>query len=94
MSSMGKQVAMAVQVVHGSVMSADRTSHHARSVGDESWAVSYLPGRTLSTEQAVVAMQIAEVASDLERLTPILGLTPLEAIGHVLWPLFFRNATQ
>ncbi|MEG8182579.1 hypothetical protein GZH49_29355 [Nocardia terpenica] len=81
---------MAVQVVGRTRIVSDRSEHRAMSVGQGAWVVSFLPGRTLSTEQAVAAIQIAEVAGELAMLTPLLGLTPLEAIGYAMWPLMFR----
>lgn len=85
---------MAVQIVGGHSMHGDRTVHHARSVGDGWWAVSYLPGRTLTTQQAVAALQIAEATVELALLTPMLGLTTLEAVGCALRPSRLRKAQQ
>ena len=51
---------MAVHVIGSSLMTSDRTPHRARSVGQEGWVVSYLPGRTLTCAQAVAALQVAE----------------------------------
>jgi len=76
---------MSVQVVDNQRIVSDRSDHHARSVGDGGWVVSFLPGRTLTLEQAVAAMQVAEVVGELAKLTHLLGLTPLEAVGHAVW---------
>ncbi|WP_162473341.1 hypothetical protein [Nocardia nova] len=54
--------------------------------------VSFLPGRTLTTQQAVAALQIAEMTGELARLTPFVGLTPLEAVGFAMWPGRLRRA--
>lgn len=75
---------MAVHVISGSLMTSDQTEHLATSVGDGGWVVSYLPGRTLDTQQATAAMQIAEVATDLESWARLLGLTAREAVGMVV----------
>lgn len=83
---------MAVQIVAGCSMRGDRTAHHARSVGDGWWAVSFLPGRTLTTQQAVAALQIAEATVELALLTPFIGLTPMEAVGYALWPSRLRKS--
>lgn len=83
---------MAVQVVGGSLMTSDHTGHQARSVGAGGWVVSFMPGRTLTIEQATAAMQAAEVVAAFARqladeLTAIrayavpLGLTALELVG-------------
>ena len=82
---------MAVQI-NGYSMCGDRTVHHARAMGEGWWAVSYLPGRTLTTQQAVAALQIAEAAVESALLTPLLGLTTLEAVGFALWPSRLRKA--
>ncbi|MFQ6397012.1 hypothetical protein ACLMAJ_26570 [Nocardia sp. KC 131] len=66
-------------------MTSDLTSHKARSVGQENWVVSYLPGRTLTCAQAVAALQVAEVVPALldtiGALADEVGLTALEAVG-------------
>ncbi|MEV6430803.1 hypothetical protein [Nocardia sp. NPDC051463] len=66
-------------------MTSDLTSHRARSVGQESWVVSYLPGRTLTCAQAVAALRVAEVVPALldtvGELADAVGLTALEAVG-------------
>ncbi|MFE7802796.1 hypothetical protein [Nocardia sp. NPDC057440] len=66
-------------------MTSDLTSHSARSVGQENWVVSYLPGRTLTCAQAVAALQVAEVVPTLldtvGELADEVGLTALEAVG-------------
>ncbi len=50
---------MAVELYSGSLMASNVTPHTARCVGDDHWVVSWLPGRTLSGDQAVAAMSIA-----------------------------------
>jgi hypothetical protein len=81
---------MAVHVVGGSLMTSDQTEHRARSVGDGGWVVSYPPGRTLAMDQAVAAMQVAEIVAAVGALAGRVGLTALEAVGMVLrsppWP--------
>ncbi|MFC9432955.1 hypothetical protein [Nocardia sp. NPDC057030] len=87
---------MAVHVIASSLMTSDRTAQcsptppaavHgcARSVGDEGWSVSYLPGRTLTRAQAVAAQRVAEVVPSLlgliGELVDEVGLTALEAVG-------------
>ena len=76
---------MAVHVIASSLMTSDLTSHKARSVGQESWVVSYLPGRTLTCAQAVAALKVAEVVPALldtvGELADEVGLTALEAVG-------------
>lgn len=85
---------MAIEVVSASMMTSDMTSHIARCVGGDRWVVSWLPGRTLSGQQAVTAMTIASsVAVDhaptdsewavLDGLALGLGLTAREAVGMV-----------
>ncbi len=72
---------MAVQVVGRSVMTSDQTQHQARSVGSGGWVVSFLPGRTLTIEQATAAMQAAEAIAFVRSLADQVGLTTLEAVG-------------
>ncbi|MFB7717306.1 hypothetical protein [Nocardia sp. NPDC056100] len=69
------------------------TTHIARCVGGDRWVVSWLPGRTLSGQQAVTAMTIASTIADhaptesdwavLDGLALGLGLTAREAVGMV-----------
>src|SRR5438445_10419826 len=54
---------MAVQVIGRSLMTSDQTEHQAKSVGTGGWVVSFLPGRTLTIEQATAAMQAAEAVA-------------------------------
>lgn len=79
---------MAVSVIASSLMTSDLTPHRARSVGHQSWVVSYLPGRTLTCAQAVAALQVAEVVPALlgavGNLAEGIGLTPLEALGMAI----------
>lgn len=76
---------MAVSVIASSLMTSDLTPHRARAVGQETWVVSYLPGRTLTCAQAVAALQVAEVVPSLLDAVggraDSFGLTPLEALG-------------
>ncbi|WSF91976.1 hypothetical protein OIE68_33040 [Nocardia vinacea] len=76
---------MAVSVIASSLMTSDLTPHRARSVGQENWVVSYLPGRTLTCDQAVAALKVAEVVPSLFAavgdLADEVGLTVLEALG-------------
>lgn len=72
---------MAVQVVGRSLMTSDQTPHQARSVGTGGWVVSFLPGRTLTLEQATAALQAAEAVAAVRSLANRVGLTPLETVG-------------
>ena len=72
---------MAVQVVGRSLMTSDQTPHQARSVGTGGWVVSFLPGRTLTLEQAAAALQAAEAVAAVRALACTVGLTPLETVG-------------
>ncbi|MEU6562208.1 hypothetical protein [Nocardia nova] len=72
---------MAVQVVGRSLMTSDQTPHQARSVGTGGWVVSFLPGRTLTLEQATAALQAAEAVATVRSLANRVGLTPLETVG-------------
>ncbi|MBF6328974.1 hypothetical protein [Nocardia transvalensis] len=72
---------MAVQVVGRSLMTSDQTPHQARCVGMGGWVVSFLPGRTLTLEQATAALQAAEAVAAVRALAGRVGLTPLETVG-------------
>ncbi|MFE3001984.1 hypothetical protein ACFXG4_44295 [Nocardia sp. NPDC059246] len=72
---------MAVQVVGRSLMTSDLTPHQAKSVGAGGWVVSFLPGRTLTTEQAAAALQAAEAVATVNALAGQVGLTALETVG-------------
>ncbi|MFQ6328116.1 hypothetical protein [Nocardia sp. NBC_01009] len=85
---------MAIEVVSASMMTSDETTHMARCVGGDRWVVSWLPGRTLTGQQAVTAMTIATTveAHDeptdaawamLDDLALDLGLTAREAVYMV-----------
>ncbi|MQY18494.1 hypothetical protein [Nocardia macrotermitis] len=84
---------MAIEVVSASMMTSDLTQHIARCVGGDRWVVSWLPGRTLTGQQAVTAMTIASTANGhrpteaewtmLDSMALELGLTAREAIGMV-----------
>lgn len=78
------RLAMSVQLIGGSLMLSDQTEHRAKSVGDGRWVVSYLPGRTLDTQQATAAMQVAEITTYLESWARLIGLTGLEAAGMAI----------
>ncbi|AVH21660.1 hypothetical protein IU438_01270 [Nocardia cyriacigeorgica] len=72
---------MAVQVIGRSLMTSDQTEHQAKSVGSGGWVVSFLPGRTLTMEQATAAMQAAEAVAVVGTLADLVGLTTLETVG-------------
>jgi hypothetical protein len=72
---------MAVQVIGWSLMTSDQTEHQAKSVGAGGWVVSFLPGRTLTIEQATAAMQAAEAVAAVGMLADLLALTTLETVG-------------
>ncbi|WP_249644367.1 hypothetical protein [Nocardia sputi] len=55
--------------------------HHARCVGQDQWVVSFLPGRTLSKNQASAALRVAEEVNALGDYAAALGLTVLELVG-------------
>ena len=60
---------------------AARSPHHARSVGQDQWVISYLPGRTLSRDQARAALRVAEELHTLRSCAAELGLTVIELVG-------------
>lgn len=74
-------------------MTSNVTAHSAQCVGEDSWVVSWLPGRTLTGEQAVTAMTIASTVAShevkvgdpewavLDDWALELGLTAREATG-------------
>ncbi|WP_433626456.1 hypothetical protein [Nocardia sp. CA-120079] len=69
-------------VLHDSqVLRSDRTTHHARSVGDGGWVISYLPARTITEDQAVAALLAAEELSAIQQCAQLLGLTALKIAG-------------
>jgi hypothetical protein len=85
---------VAIEVVSASMMTSDETTHMARCVGGDWWVVSWLPGRTLSGQQAVTAMTIATTVAThdvptevewamLDDLALDLGLTAREAVFMV-----------
>jgi hypothetical protein len=71
-------------------MSSDETPHRASWVGEDNWAVSFLPGRIVTTEQAVAALKIAGAAGSVGTWAAELGLTGREAFGlaatRCSWP--------
>ena len=71
---------MSVHVIDGHWMVTERSRHQARRVAEDGWVVSYLRGRTLTTEQATAAMRTVEELATLQGLTSLLGLTTLEAV--------------
>ncbi|WP_345496408.1 hypothetical protein [Nocardia callitridis] len=74
---------MAVHVMQG-LITADLTEHQARSAGSGQWAVSYLPGRTVGLDQAVAAIQLAEVTGEAMGYAELLELPLLEAVGGAM----------
>ncbi|WP_201295306.1 MULTISPECIES: hypothetical protein [Nocardia] len=62
-------------------LTSGRTGHQARSVGQGQWVVSFLPGRTLSQEQARAALRVADEVDVLRGYAGALGLTVLELVG-------------
>ncbi|WP_026343512.1 hypothetical protein [Nocardia sp. BMG111209] len=84
---------MAIEVVSASMMTSDTTRHIARCVGGDRWVVSWLPGRTLTGQQAVTAMKIASRPGGnepttaewavLDTMALELGLTGREAVFMV-----------
>ncbi|MBO0855543.1 MAG: hypothetical protein J2P18_17470 [Nocardia sp.] len=81
---------MSVEVVSSSMIICDSSSHVARCVGGDRWAVSWLPGRTFTGHQAVAAMSLAGLLADgipgepdwadLDAMALCLGLTGREAV--------------
>ena len=84
---------MAVHVEMGRI-TADLTDHQARPAGLGGWSVSCMPGRTLKLDQAVAAMQLAEIRVEAQRYAALLKLPLLEAMGCVMsaptWPKLER----
>jgi len=65
-------------------MTSTLTEHNARCVGEQGWVVSFLPGRTLTAEQALAAMRLAEFSDSALRIyAEPLGMTAAEAVGYV-----------
>lgn len=89
---------MAVHVVGGALMTSDQSEHQAKSVGDSCWVVSYLPGRTLTMQQATAAMQAAEAVAVVGMMADLVGLTALETVGLALqeppWETSLRESTR
>ena len=72
-------------------MTSDTTPHSTRPDGD-GWAVTWLPGRVLTRNQAITAMMLAEtVAGDhtgqrwpfIESWANELGMTGTDAVGKI-----------
>lgn len=74
----------AVWVVDGHMVSS-ATNHHADYVGHDLWVVDFLPGRTLTADQAKAAMQIAIAPAEFEvqSWAAAIGMTSAEALGYV-----------
>ncbi|WP_280406614.1 hypothetical protein [Nocardia carnea] len=70
-------------------MAAEATDHHAKCVGHGLWVVSWLPGRTLTEEQARAAMYIAVAPQlpEVARWANRVGLTADEARAYVSMPV-------
>ncbi|MEV0712720.1 hypothetical protein [Nocardia aurea] len=58
-----------------------QATHAARCVGQGQWIVSFLPGRTLSSDQAHAALAVADELDTLRSISTSLGLTVLELVG-------------
>ena len=81
---------MAIEVVSASMITSESTHHIARWVGGDRWVVSWLPGRTFTSEQAVTAVTLAGVSVDdhpvngdwavMDAMALPLGLTGREAV--------------
>ncbi|WP_405180345.1 hypothetical protein OG225_03240 [Nocardia sp. NBC_01377] len=84
---------MSVQVVNRVHVISDRSGHNARTVGDGRWVVSYLPGRTVSLEQAVAAVQFAEFVCEAAEFARLIGLTTREAVYYALADPPWRTET-
>ena len=69
------------------LITSDATPHHARYMGGtHQWTVDWLPGRTLTEEQARAAMFIAvapDRGSDVQQWAGKLDLTVGEALGYL-----------
>ncbi len=75
-------------------MTSDTTPHSARAEGD-GWAVTWLPGRVLTRNQATTAMVLAETAADgtgdhtdkrwlfIEGWANELGITGTDAVSMI-----------
>ena len=75
-------------------MTSDTTPHSARAEGD-GWTVTWLPGRTLTRNQAITAMVLAERVSHgardqghkdwpfIEGWAEELGLSGADAVGKI-----------
>ena len=75
-------------------MTSDTTRHSARADGD-GWAVTWLPGRVLTRNQAITAMVLAETVAGgisdhtdkrwlfIEGWANELGMTGTDAVGKI-----------
>jgi hypothetical protein len=78
-------------------MTSDQTPHSAQAAPGGGWAVTWLPGRTLTRDQAITAMTIAEVVRThadeladpnarlwlhIDGWAAEVGLTGPEAVAH------------
>ncbi len=78
----------------GEAMTSDTTPHSARPDGD-GWAVTWLPGRVLTRNQAITAMVLAETVAGgpcdhtdkqwlfIESWANELGMTGADAVGKI-----------
>jgi hypothetical protein len=84
--------------ITGTFMNSPATPHTARAAGD-GWEVSWLPGRTLSRNEATTAMVIASIVGDrgvgladdpiwphLDNWAAELGLSGADAVTRVSEP--------
>ncbi len=72
--------------VGAQMMFSHLTEHRAKAVGQGDWVVDFLPGRTLSEEQALAAVHAAEQLTALKSYAALLGLTALELVGMASVP--------
>lgn len=75
-------------------INSDRTIHFARTIPGADWEVSWLPGRTLTRDKAIIAMVLADVTAqgdvrpgnplwtDIEAWAGELGLSASEALNQ------------
>lgn len=81
---------MSIHAVDQKSMTSDLTQHQARAAGQDGWVVSFLPGRTLTADQAVAALRAAEEWAAIRADAASLGLTGLELAGlaeaECIWP--------
>lgn len=89
---------MTIEVIGRSLMLSDLTRHQARTAGGGRWVISYLPGRTLSTEHSVAALLVAEevapVAGAIGELATDLGLSPMQVVAMAATECSWRGSGQ